>query len=149
MPYEVRWMENRDIPRLVEIEENTFKFGPKWTKDDFLITRRDRSVIGQVCELDDVIVGYAIHEIDTHAIYLLHTNVDKQAEFEPVMNQMLGRLSRKMTADRQIIYYRVHERNLLLQLTLRELGYKAVKVLKRYCGEDDTYLFVYRDRKAS
>ena len=41
------------------------------------------------------------------------------------------------------IYIRVNERDLQLQLSLKGLKFKAIKVIRGYYGEDDAYLMKY------
>ena len=48
----IRWMIRRDMPEVLDIENQAFEF--PWTEEDFIRCLRQRNCIGMVAELDQV-----------------------------------------------------------------------------------------------
>ncbi len=67
----IRWMIRRDMPSVIEIEENSFEF--PWSEDEFIRCLRQRNCIGMVAELSEQVVGFMIYE--------LHKNPTAYPEF--------------------------------------------------------------------
>lgn len=142
MSYMVRWMANRDLPLMVEMEKVSFVHGPKWTMQDYQVTRQEQAINARVCEYEDKAVGGMVYELDERCVYLLHITVDHLADYEKVVTTLVNYLvEHSLGEKRKTIYFRVHERNLNLQIALRAAGWKATKVLRRFCDPDDAFLF--------
>jgi ribosomal-protein-alanine N-acetyltransferase len=160
-----RQMAPRDLLQVWRIEQQTAT--RRWTVQDFLTVLQSGHTVGQIAEAGDQIIGYIIYTVQTppkdnedesrsiHSPYpgphvhlsdhplnlvLLHLVVHPEWRRRGVGLALLGRLGKKLRHVDDRIQSTVPENNLAAQLLLRAAGYKAVRVLRGYFGEDDGYL---------
>jgi ribosomal-protein-alanine N-acetyltransferase len=160
-----RQMAPRDLLQVWRIEQQTA--ARRWTVQDFLTVLQSGHTVGQVAEVGDQVIGYVIYTVQNppkddedearsiHSPYagphvhvsdhplnlvLLHLVVHPEWRRRGVGLALLGRLTKKLRHVDDRIQSTVPENNLAAQLLLRAGGYKAVRVLRGYFGEDDGYL---------
>ena len=143
----IRWMIRRDMPEVLEIENQSFEF--PWSGDDFVRCLRQRNCIGMVAEHEDRVVGFMIYELLKSRIHVLNFAVHGQFQHRGVGSQMLAKLIAKLSLQRRSrIVLEVRETNLAAQLFFRENGFRAVSVLHAYYNDtpEDAYLMQFRCR---
>ncbi len=144
---QIRWMIRRDMAEVLETEAEGFEF--PWCEDDFIRCLRQRNCIGMVAELNDRVVGFMIYELHKTRLHLLNFAVAKEYRRQGVGQQMLAKLMAKLSSQRRTrILLEVRETNLSAQLFFRNLGFRAVSVLRDFYEDttEDAYLMQYRYR---
>jgi len=143
----IRWMIRRDMPEVLDIEDESFEF--PWLEEDFIRCLRQRNCIGMVAEYEDRVVGFMIYELHKTRIHVLNFAVAADYRRRGVGSQMVAKLIAKLSSQRRCrIVLEVRETNLPAQLFFRENGFRAVSVLRAYYEDtpEDAYLMQYRYR---
>ena len=145
----IRWMIRRDMAEVLQIEAEGFEF--PWSEDDFIRCLRQRNCIGMVAEHADRVVGFMIYELHKTRLHLLNFAVAKEFRRRGAGTQMLSKLIAKLSNQRRTrILLEVRETNLAAQLFFRNLGLRAVSVLRDFYDDttEDAYLMQFRYRPA-
>lgn len=143
----IRWMIRRDMPEVLEIENESFEF--PWTDEDFIRCLRQRNCIGMVAESEGRVLGFMIYELHNTRIHLLNFAVAAQYRRQGVGSRMVDKLVSKLSHQRRTrIALEVRETNLAAQLFFRQNGFRAVSVLKNFYEDspEDAYVMQYRYR---
>ncbi len=143
----IRWMIRRDMPEVLDIEQESFEF--PWSEEDFIRCLRQRNCIGMVAEHDDRVVGYMIYELHKTRLHVLNFAVARTVRRLHVGDQMIEKLIGKLSSQRRSrITLEVRETNLAAQLFFRASGFRAVSVLREFYEDtpEDAYLMQYRCR---
>lgn len=143
----IRWMIRRDMPEVLGIESSAFEF--PWSEDDFIRCLRQRNCIGMVAECQDRVVGFMIYELHKNRLHILNFAVHPDYRRRGVGRQMCLKLASKLSPQRRSrIMLEVRETNLGAQLFFREVGFRAISVLRDYYEDtvEDAYLMQYRYR---
>ena len=143
----IRWMIRRDMPEVLDIEDESFEF--PWLEEDFIRCLRQRNCIGMVAEHEDRVVGFMIYELYKNRIHVLNFSVGSEYRRRGVASQMIAKLIAKLSSQRRNrILLEVRETNLDAQLFFRESGFRAVSVLRAYYEDtpEDAYVMQYRYR---
>ncbi len=148
-PY-VRWMIRRDMPSVLEVENNSFDH--PWTEQEFIRNQQRRECIGMVAERCEHVVGYMMYQLHRQRLHLLSFAVHPDHRRLGIGRAMMERLIAKLSYQRRNrIVVEVRETNLAAQLFFRELGFRAVDILRDYytsdTGKEDAYLMIYRARR--
>ncbi|MGN6135373.1 MAG: ribosomal protein S18-alanine N-acetyltransferase [Aureliella sp.] len=146
----IRWMIRRDMAAVLDIEQQSFEF--PWSEEEFVRCLRQRNCIGMVAERDQAVVGFMIYELHKNRLHLLNFAVARDLRRTGVGTAMVEKLSSKLTADRRNrIMLEVRETNLDAQIFFRELGFRAISVLRSFYEDspEDAYLMQYRHRAAA
>lgn len=141
----IRWMIRRDMPEVIEIENDSFEYA--WTEEDFIHCLRQRNSIGMVAEInEDKIAGYMIYSIEKNRIILLNMAVHKDFRRQKIGLTMVEKLFGKLSEQRRNrIMLEVRETNLDAQLFFSKVGFRAIKVNRNaYKNGEDSYLMVRR-----
>lgn len=141
----IRWMIRRDMPAVLEIENQSFEF--PWSEEDFIRCLRQRNCIGMVAEEDDQVVGFMIYELHKNRLHILNFAVHPEYRRRGVGGSMVNKLVGKLSHDRRNrIMLEVRETNLDAQLFFRYGGFKAVSVLRDFYDDtsEDAYVMQYR-----
>jgi ribosomal-protein-alanine N-acetyltransferase len=150
MELNIRWLIRRDMPAVLEIERLVFEF--PWTDDDFMSVLKQRNCIGMVADTGSLavpgdIAGSMIYELHKNRLVLLNFAVAPRFQRKGVGRAMVEKLIDKLSQQRrQELLLEIRERNLDAQFFFREMGFKAIRVI-RQCYEDtdeDCYVFRYR-----
>lgn len=143
----IRWMIRRDMPAVLGIEACCFEFA--WTEEDFIRCLRQRNCIGMVAEADGDVVGFMIYELHKTRLHILNFAVDPDYRRRGVGRSMLEKLLGKLSHERRNrIMLEVRETNLDAQLFFKNLGFRAISVLRDFYDDtiEDAYLMQYRYR---
>lgn len=141
----IRWMIRRDMPEVLAIEEASFEF--PWSEEDFVRCLRQRNCIGMVAEHSDRVVGFMIYELHRNRLHILNFSVHPHFRRKQVGKQMVAKLVSKLSEQRRTrILLEVRERNLAAQLFFKELGFRAITVLRDFYEDtvEDAYLMEFR-----
>jgi len=144
MNVHIRWMIRRDMPEVLEIEQNSFEF--PWSEEDFIRCLRQRNCIGMVAEYDEKVVGFMIYELHRDQLHILNFSVGADVRRRSVGQQMVNKLRGKLSQQRRNrISLEIRETNLAAQLFFRNLGFQAISVLRDYYDDtvEDAYLMQY------
>lgn len=163
----LRWMIQRDLPYLLQIEQQNYAL--RWNQQDFLGVFQSIDTAGCVAEVGDRVVGYLIYSVPSNQedefeteepssvrqrwrqkrkpttlqplrIILRNVAVAHEWQRQGVGQALLERFERKLRHPEDRIQAIVPESNLPMQLLLREAGYQAVRVLRNHFGIEDGYL---------
>ena len=141
----IRWMIRRDMPEVLQTEQESFEFS--WTEEDFLRCLRQRNCIGMVAEQGEKVVGFMIYELHKNKLHILNFAVHPSCRRLGVGAQMTAKLVSKLSSHRRTrITLEVRETNLVAQLFFRTQGFRAVKVLRNYYedSQEDAYFMICR-----
>ena len=141
----IRWMIRRDMTEVLDIEQASFEF--PWLEEDFLRCLRQRNCIGMVAEFDERVVGFMVYELHKDQLHVLNfsvrPDVRRRGIGQQMVNKLVGKLSRK---GRNRIVLEIRETNLAAQMFFKNLGFRAVSVLRDYYDDtvEDAYVMQYR-----
>lgn len=140
----VRWMIRRDMPAVLAIEAASFEF--PWSRDDLIRVLRQRNHIGMVAEDLSLqrVAGFMVYQILPARLHLLNLAVDPAYSRGGVGRAMVDKLAFKLSPRRTAIYADVRERNLGAQLFFRDMGFRAVAVLRDTFEDTDEDAFRFR-----
>jgi ribosomal-protein-alanine N-acetyltransferase len=145
MRVHIRWMIRRDMPEVLQAEQESFEFA--WTEEDFLRCLRQRNCIGMVAEQGEKVVGFMIYELHKAKLHILNFAVGPACRRAGVGAQMVAKLISKLSSHRRTrITLEVRETNLPAQLFFRAQGFKAMRVLRAYYEDsgEDAFQMQYR-----
>ena len=140
----IRWMIRRDMPEVLDIEQESFEF--PWCEEDFIRCLRQRNCIGMVAEHDERVVGFMIYELHKTRLHVLNFAVGRDCRRQAAGTQMIAKLVSKLSSQRRTrIMLEVRETNLQAQLFFRKNNFRAVNVLRSYYDDtpEDAYLMQY------
>jgi [ribosomal protein S18]-alanine N-acetyltransferase len=140
----IRWMIRRDMPEVLETEQQSFEF--PWSEEDFLRCLRQRNCIGMVAEHGEKVVGFMIYELHKAKLHILNFAVHSTWRRQGVGAQMVAKLISKLSSHRRTrITLEVRETNLAAQLFFRKQDFRALKVLRAYYEDsgEDAFLMQY------
>ncbi len=141
----IRWMIRRDMNEVLEIEKSSFEF--PWSEKDFIRCLRQRNCIGMVAEYDERVVGFMIYELHKNQLHVLNFAVRPDVRRRGVGEQMVKKLIGKLSQQRRNrIVLEIRGTNLAAQMFFRNLGFRAVSVLRDYYDDtvEDAYVMHYR-----
>src|SRR5687768_6766616 len=140
----IRWMIRRDMPEVLEVENQAFEF--PWSEDDFIRCLRQRNCIGMVAEFEERVVGFMIYELHKSRLHVLNFAVHHDFRRHAVGTAMLQKLVSKLSHQRRNrVLLEVRETNLAAQLFFRDCGFRAISVLRDFYEDttEDAYLMQY------
>lgn len=144
-PVHIRWMIRRDMAEVLQIEDRSFEFS--WSEEDFIRCLRQRNCIGMIAEHNERVVGFMIYELHRNRLHVLNFAVHPDYRRRGVGSQMLRKLVSKLSPQRRSrIMLEVRETNLDAQLFFRDLGFRAVSLLRDFYEDttEDAYLMQFR-----
>src|ERR1039458_1368334 len=137
----IRWITLRDMPEVLEIEQENFEYS--WKQDDFVNCLKHHSCVGMVAEHDGQVLSYMIYVLHSNRIHLLNLAVSKNYHRCGIGTQMIAKLVGKLSLQRRRkIVTEIRETNLDAQLFFRELGFKAIHILNNHYEETEEDAFV-------
>src|SRR5262249_35750388 len=162
--------EPRDLAQVFRITQRTP--APRWARQDFLLSFQSSDISSCVAEIDDRVVGFVVCRViprqqrvevasagarDSREVVwredsapqplrfeLLHIAVAPEYQRMSVGRALLGRFDERLRLPEDNIRTTVPESNLPVQLFLRSLGFKAVRVLRGYYADEDAYVLERR-----
>lgn len=141
----IRWMIRRDMPEVLQIENQSFEFS--WTEEDFLRCLRQRNCIGMVAEHGEKVVGFMIYELHKAKLHIMNFAVHPQWRRLGVGAQMVVKLISKLSSHRRTrVTLEVRETNLPAQLFFHKQEFLASRVLRTFYSDsgEDAFLMEYR-----
>jgi ribosomal-protein-alanine N-acetyltransferase len=144
-PVHIRWMIRRDMAEVLQIEDNSFEFS--WSEEDFIRCLRQRNCIGMIAEHSERVVGFMIYELHSNRLHVLNFAMHPDFRRRNVGTQMVRKLVSKLSPQRRSrIMLEVRETNLDAQLFFRDLGFRAVSLLRDFYEDttEDAYLMQFR-----
>lgn len=142
---QIRWMIRRDMPSVLLIEGQSFEY--PWSEVEFIRVLRQRECCGMVAEVGDEVAGFMIYELHKQRIHILSFAVHEDFRCQGVGASMVEKLISKLAVQRRNrIALEVRERNVAAQVFFRQMGFKAVRILKGYYEDttEDAYQMEYR-----
>lgn len=133
----IRSMIRRDIPMVLDIENESFPF--PWSEDKLIQCLRQRNCIGMVSEVDDQIVGFFVYELFKTRLNILNFAVRSEHRRAGIGTAMVRKLQSKLSHERRCrITLCISESNLEGQLFFRSQGFRAFAVTKDFyeCRQD-------------
>lgn len=150
MPVHMRWMCRQDLRAVLAIEEASFEF--PWAADDFIACGSSMQTVMRVAEWRAEPVGYVVYERFPKRLQVLNLAVEPRYRRQDIGRQIMHDLKGKLeTGNRSRITLECRERNLQGQLFFREMGFRAVSILKDFYDDtpEDAYLFQFRLRRSA
>lgn len=144
---QIRWMIRRDMPEVLDIEQQSFEFA--WTEEDFLCCLRQRNCVGMVAEHQERIVGFMIYELLKSQLHVLNFAVAPWARRMGIGGQMVDKLIHNLAQQRRTeIRLEVREGNLPAQLFFKSHEFAATNVLRGHYEDtaEDAYVMLHRMR---
>lgn len=142
IPVMIRWMIRRDLPQVMAIERRSFE--TPWTDEDFLVSLRQRNVIGMVAEdRHERVVGYVLYQIQRESLQILNIAVGKCFRRRTVGRQLIDKLKNKINGHpfRKVIAAETCERNLPAQLFFKANGFDHCSVIHGAYADNDEDAF--------
>lgn len=140
----VRWMVRRDLPAVMQIEQDSFENG--WDEEDFLKCLRERNCIAMVAEVKESILGYMVYELHKDHIALLNMAVGPLWRKQGVGAAMVDKLVSKLSSHRRRrIVFDLRETNLNAQLFFSKQGFIAINLDRGHFEDtgEDAYRMQY------
>jgi [ribosomal protein S18]-alanine N-acetyltransferase len=145
LPVHIRWMIRRDMPEVLQTEQESFEYA--WTEEDFLKCLRQRNCIGMVAEHNEKVIGFMIYELHKAKLHVLNFAVHPDYRRQGVGRQVVAMLARKLSSHRRTRLTAVlADHNLAGHLFFRACGFRSVRVLRDYFTTPpaDGYLMRYK-----
>ncbi len=140
---QIRWMIRRDMPEVLDIEQQSFEFA--WSEEDFLCCLRQRHCIGMVAEHQERIVGFMIYELLKSQLHVLSFAVAPWTRRAGIGGQMVDKLVHKLAQQRRTeIRLEVREGNLPAQLFFKAKEFAATGVLRGHYEDTAEAAYVMR-----
>lgn len=145
----IRWMIRRDLPDVLQIEQDSYD--QPWRESDFTLALRDRNTIGMVAQQGETVIGFMVYQLRPRSVYVFDLAVAPSWRRLGVGLAMLNAIKKKlrpatkaMPARRRIIV-ELPESNVPGQLFLKAQGFRCIKQNRRFfdTGEDG-YVMEYR-----
>jgi len=155
----IHYMEPRDLAQVFRITQNTT---PCWARRDFVCDFLSTDSFSWVAEVGGLLAGYLVCRIvprreraavrrrgprgarqgvgrsgspeGPRRCELLHIAVAPEYQRGGVGKSLMARLEELLARPDDCVQAAVPESNLAVQLFLRSLGYRAVRVLRGYAG---------------
>ena len=86
----IRWMIRRDMPEVLQIEEDSYDH--PWSEEDFLRCLRQRNCIGMVAESGERVIGFMIYELHKTRLHILNFAVAADVRRRAIGRQMIEKL---------------------------------------------------------
>jgi ribosomal protein S18 acetylase RimI-like enzyme len=136
----LRWLITADLPAVLQIADDCPSL--PWTMEDFQECFRSLDTIGKVVEVQGSVIGFLIYQLDRDAREVVVKSIAVAPDWQRhgVGQSMISSLDRKLSQGYERVSAMVPESGLALQLLLRSAGFRAVRVLRRYYGDEDAYL---------
>ena len=139
----VRWMIRVDLPRVLEIERESYS--NPWNEEQFIDALRRQDTIGMTIEVNKRVEGFMVYNLHRVSIELLTIAVAKDKRRQGLGSEMIDKLAQKLNDRRRYIICSVHERNLAAQLFFKSRGMTARIIHDYYQNGDDAYHFTFRN----
>lgn len=145
MTLQIRWaIKAIDLEEICRIERKSHEF--PWNEDEMVSALDERTIVSQVAEFNNKIIGYIVYEIFKDHYEILNLAVAPEFRRCNVAKSLFSCLHRRLNNKRQEIVTIVRESNLPALLFLKNQGFLAKKLIKNAWDEldEDAIKMVYR-----
>lgn len=148
-----RWMIEDDMPAIIAMEKQTYKF--PWSKSDFMELLKSRTTIGNVMTMGELVVGYMVYEQNLDSYYIHTLTIHPEYRRRGFGKKFIDKLRNKLNPDRRHeLEIHTRESNLDAHLFLKHCGFSAVEVCRAWYQDhrgkrqntEDAYRFVYKEK---
>jgi ribosomal-protein-alanine N-acetyltransferase len=145
MNVNIRSVKLVDLPAVLLVESASFP--EPWNAKDFRIHLSQRTNFGMLAEIGKEVVGYIVYRVEGEQIFGLSMAVMPRHRRNGIGTMLITTILPKMK-NRKKIRAIVSDQILDAHLFLKNLGFKALKVKRNYCGPDhDGYDFVHESER--
>lgn len=145
MNVNIRSVKLVDLPAVLLVESASFP--EPWNAKDFRIHLSQRTNFGMLAEIGKEVVGYIVYRVEGEQIFVLSMAVMPRHRRNGIGTMLITTILPKMK-NRKKIRAIVSDQILDAHLFLKNLGFKALKVKRNYCGPDhDGYDFVHESER--
>ena len=156
----IHYMEPRDLAQVFRITQKTT---PRWVRRDLVCDFLSTDTFSWVAEAGGQLAGFLVCRVvalrgraavrrrgprssreGPRRFELVHIAVAPEYQRGGVGKSLMARLEELLARPDDCVQAAVPESNLAVQLFLRSLGYKAVRVLRGYYGAENGYAMVWR-----
>src|SRR3989338_893498 len=95
----IRWMIRRDMPEILDIENQSFEF--PWSEEDFIRCLKQRNCIGKVAEFEGHVVGFVIYQLHKKRLHILNFAVHCDFCRRGVGTAMVKKLIKELNHERR------------------------------------------------
>lgn len=136
----LRWIISADLQALEPLACQCSAL--QWTLDDFRECFRSVDTIGKIAEVEGIAAGFLIYKLDhdLHEVFIKNLAVGPEWQRKGVGRLLVQSLDTKLSQTYERISALVPETDVAVQFLLRDAGYKALRVLRRWFDEEDAYL---------
>ena len=136
----IRWIISSDLAVLEPLAYQCAAL--QWTEEDFRECFRSVDTLGKIAEVDGTAVGFLVYKLDhdLHEVFLKNVAVDPEWQRKGIGRALVRSLDAKLSQAYERISGLVPETDMSAQHLLRDAGYKATRVLRRWFNEEDAYL---------
>lgn len=121
----IRWMIRRDMPSVMEIENNSF-LDDKFDEDEFLYYLKKRQVIGIVAESGDHVIGHALYWLKAERVEIIKMAVHADWRRKHVGVAMMRKIIKDMFGTKRVrVLFPVPAINVICNDFLRAMGFKC------------------------
>lgn len=147
IPVDVRLLIRRDMPEILDIENESFRY--PWAESDFILSLRQRTVVGKVAEYREKVIGYIIFELNKKYLEVLNIAVHPDFRRQGVGSLLMKDLKNSLGNERSRIKLVAADYNLDAHLFYKSQDFKAVKIVNDYYVTEnvDGYKFIYKARQ--
>lgn len=146
-------MCRKDIPAILDIENECFGAITAWTEKELIDTCKAKNVLSYVAEIDEgeqprIIthpIGYIIIRANQRHIEIINLAVHPMYRLMSVGKQLIQKIQYKLNKNRDYISLLVSETNIDAQLFFKRLGFKATDIIRNPYenSEADGYIMQY------
>lgn len=135
-----KFMENKDFDRVIEIDctsSNQYSWEPKELYQEW---KKPNGVGIVAVDPEDLVLGFCVYNLNKEYYEIKHMVVDKMFQRLGIGRSLINRMKDKLNSNRCMLGYNVPEDNLIFQLFLKNMGFKA-KLIRN--GDGDIFRFEY------
>jgi ribosomal-protein-alanine N-acetyltransferase len=146
----IRWMTKLDMEEVLKIEKD--RSPEPWSEKEFEINIKAKNCIGMVAEIQKglkyQVVGFIVWALFGNRIEIINLGVSREFNRQGVGTTLIDKVKKKAIERKKTrIVTHVNERDLDIHLFLHANGFRAMRVIKRFFGEDAAYRFSWEKKK--
>ena len=141
----VRWLINRDMPEVMEIENTSFPYC--WNREDFRNALRQRNYIASVAEVAEKVVGFCVYSLHAGRIEVENIAVHPDYRRQGVGASLVAKIASKLTPRRRnLVRVAANEENTASHLFWKACGFRAVAVIPNFWDGFDFAAYIFELR---
>jgi ribosomal protein S18 acetylase RimI-like enzyme len=138
--YSLRWIISADLPSLLPLADLCPTL--EWSTEDFRECFRSVDTIGKVVSVDGSPIGFVVYKLDhdMKEVFIKYVAVRPEWQRRGAGRTLIESLDSKLNQTYAYITAIVPEGNLPALYLLRDCGYRAIRVLRGWFGDEDAYV---------